>query len=142
MSVPEQHPPPTALIIEDDDTSAKLLSLVLSREGYRTKTSSSVLSAFEVLRRGGIDIVLMDLGLPGMDGITFTRRLRTYPALQQIPIVAITGYSSDYGEESALRAGCDGYLAKPISTRLIADQLREITARKKNQSPHISKDKP
>ena len=70
------------------------------------------------------DLILMDVQLPGIDGLEVTRRLKNNRTTRSIPIIALTAYAMKGDEEKALDAGCDGYIAKPIDTRTFPSQLR------------------
>ncbi|HEV8537655.1 MAG TPA: response regulator [Bacteroidota bacterium] len=104
------------LILEDEEVSRQLLEILLTRHGYRSKAVGSVLQAFEHLRKGLYDLILMDLGLPGLDGISFTRKLKKYPEFRDIPVIAMTGTPREFMEATAVRAGCDAFLEKPVDT--------------------------
>jgi len=107
------------LIVEDDEQSRRLLEILLKKEGYKTTALGSVLQAFEHIRKGTIDLILMDVGLPGLDGISFTQKIKKYPELRSIPIIAITGHPKEFLEGHALRSGCDAYLEKPVNTSVL-----------------------
>jgi CheY-like chemotaxis protein len=80
-------------------------------------------------------LILMDIQLPGMDGLELTRRLKADEATRQIAIVAVTSYAMKGDEEKARRAGCDGYLSKPIDTRTLARHVAEQLARARVRRP-------
>ncbi|MBI1804509.1 MAG: response regulator [Ignavibacteriae bacterium] len=112
------------LIVEDDKAQVSLLTRLLRREGHNVKAAMAPLPAFELIRRGSIDVVLMDLGLPGLDGLSFVRKLKKYDELAHIPIIALTGQPREFGETNALRAGCVGYMEKPIDTKALLNLLK------------------
>ena len=114
----------TILIVEDDKAQANLLSKLLKHEGHLIKVAYAPLPAFEMIRRGDIDIVLMDLGLPGLDGVSFVRKLKKYEDIANIPIIALTGQPREFGEVDALRAGFVAYLEKPVNTKVLLDLLK------------------
>lgn len=114
------------LVIEDDEETSSLLRIILEEEGHEVKVASDALPAFEILRRGAIDVILMDLGLPRMDGLSFTRKLKTYPQFNAIPIVAMTGMPGAYLSSDALRAGCDVYLEKPVRREELLETLASL----------------
>lgn len=117
------------LILEDEEISRELLEVLLKDEGHTTKAVGSVLQAFEHLRKGIFDLLLMDIGLPGLDGLSFTRKIRKYPQLREIPIVVFTGHPKEFMEGSALRAGCDAYLEKPIDVKTLLNTIATVKAR-------------
>lgn len=107
------------LIVDDNATNLKLARVLLESEGYEVSTSGNAEEAMAQLRRGHPRLILMDLQLPGMDGLELTRRLKADPNTQKIVIVALTAYSMKGDEERARKAGCDGYVSKPIDTRTL-----------------------
>ena len=115
------------LIVDDKPQNLKLARVILTVEGYEVQTAADAEEALRVLQSFTPRLILMDLQLPGMDGLEFTRRLRRDPAWQHVRIVALTAYAMKGDEEKALAAGCDGYITKPIDTerlaRLVAEQL-------------------
>jgi len=113
------------LIVDDNPTNMKLVSYLLRNKDYDVKTAQSALEALELLREFHPGLILMDLQMPDIDGFTLTRRLKADPATRDIVIVAVTAFAMKGDEEKALRAGCDGYLTKPIDTR----SLPSIVAR-------------
>ena|SRR5258707_136047 len=123
------------LILEDDENSRRLMEILLKREGYTTTALGSVLQAFEHIRKGAIDLILMDVGLPGLDGISFTQKLKKYPAFSQIPIIAITGHPKEFLEGHALRSGCDAYLEKPVNNEMLLKLVAQFNHSAPKQEP-------
>ncbi|MBI2896426.1 MAG: response regulator [Deltaproteobacteria bacterium] len=112
------------LIVDDNPINLKLVRVILTTEGYAVRTASDAEEALEVLREFTPRLIVMDLQLPGMDGLELTRRLKADPATRGISILAVTAYAMKGDEEKALDAGCDGYVSKPID----ADALPAIVA--------------
>lgn len=112
------------LVVEDNEANQLLASAVLEREGYRVELAASAPEAVERLTANHPDLILMDIQLPGEDGLALTRRLKAYPRTAMIPIVALTAHAMVGDREEALAAGCVGYIAKPINTRTFGDQVR------------------
>ncbi|HYR49682.1 MAG TPA: response regulator [Candidatus Eisenbacteria bacterium] len=112
------------LIVEDNAANQLLVSAVLDREGYRIELTASAIEAREVIDRGLPNLILMDVQLPGVDGLTFTRQLKADPVTAHIPVVALTALAMSGDRERALAAGCAGYISKPINTRTFADEVR------------------
>jgi CheY-like chemotaxis protein len=112
------------LIVEDNPANQLLVSAVLEREGYRLELAGSAVEARAVLARARPDLILMDIQLPGMDGLTFTSELKADPVSAGIPVVALTALAMAGDRERALAAGCIGYISKPINTRTFADEVR------------------
>lgn len=107
------------LIIDDNQVNLKLIRVLLTAEGFDIRAAADAEEAQEVLKGFRPYVILMDLQLPGIDGLELTRRLREDPATRDIVIVAITAYAMKSDEASALDAGCDGYIAKPVDTRAL-----------------------
>ena len=107
------------LIVDDNAVNLKLTKVLLAKEGYDVKTAMDAEEALKVLETFKPRLILMDLQLPGMDGLTLTRRLKAAPETQDIAIVALTAYAMKGDEEKALAAGCDGYITKPIDTQAL-----------------------
>jgi CheY-like chemotaxis protein len=107
------------LVVDDNVTNLKLIEYLLKAKGYDVHTAVDAESALEAVRSQQPSLVLMDLQLPGMDGLELTRRLKSDPSTREIVIVAVTAYAMKGDEQRALDAGCDGYIAKPIDTRAL-----------------------
>jgi CheY-like chemotaxis protein len=107
------------LIIDDNLANLKLARVLLTGEGYDVRTATDAREALAALEGFRPRLIFMDVQLPGMDGLELTRRLKADPATRDIIIVALTAYAMKGDEERALRAGCDGYIPKPIETRTL-----------------------
>jgi CheY-like chemotaxis protein len=118
------------LIVDDNPTNLKLASRVLEIEGYRIDLATDAEQAQELLMHMQPDLILMDIALPGMDGLTLTRRLKTDEKLKHIPVVAMTAFAMKGDEQKALDAGCDGYITKPIDTRKFPQQVAGFLQKK------------
>ena len=121
------------LIVDDNSVNLKLASQVLEAEGYAIVTAVDAELAQEILKDTVPDLILMDIALPGMDGLTFTRKLKDDKRLKHIPVIALTAFAMRGDEQKASEAGCDGYITKPIDTRklphLVAELLRKSKGR-------------
>ena len=115
--------PPTVLIADDNPTNLKLVCDLLRYEGHEVFAAAETKEAQRVIDDEPIDLVLLDLALPGMDGLTFTRQLRARPRTQHLVIVALTAFAMVGDEHKARAAGCDGYITKPIDTRALPAQV-------------------
>lgn len=111
------------LIVDDNPTNLKLAKVLLVKEGYEIRTAGDAEEALTVLQDFHPRLILMDLQLPGMDGLTLTRKLKADPGTQTIQVVALTAYAMKGDEEKARAAGCDGYIAKPIDTQAFPSQI-------------------
>ncbi len=105
------------LVVDDNPDNLKLLVFLLRKNGYRVETATSAEDALVTLETFRPALILMDIQLPGMDGLELTARLKASPATREIRIVAVTAYAMKTDEARSLAAGCDGYIAKPIDTR-------------------------
>lgn len=123
------HAGVAVLIVDDNPTNLKLLSYVLSSQGYDVQTAGDAISALAALKERRPQVILMDLQLPGMDGLELSRRLKMDPATRDIVILAVTAYAMKGDEQRARAAGCDGYVAKPIDTRTFPALVASYLAR-------------
>lgn len=107
------------LMVDDNPGNMKLLSFILGKQGYDVRVAGDAEQALSVLKEFRPRLILMDVQLPGMDGLELTRRLKADPAYAEIVIIAVTASAMKGDEQEALAAGCDGYITKPIDTRLM-----------------------
>jgi CheY-like chemotaxis protein len=107
------------LMVDDNPGNMKLLSFILTKQGYDVRIAGDAEQALSVLKEFRPRLILMDVQLPGMDGLELTRRLKADPAYAEIVIIAVTASAMKGDEQEALAAGCDGYITKPIDTRLM-----------------------
>jgi CheY-like chemotaxis protein len=119
-------PTPLILVVDDNDAGQLLVSTVLQLEGFEIEGAGSAKEVLECLRRRTPDLILMDVQLPGQDGLALTRQLKADPATAAIPIIALTAYAMAGDREQALAAGCAGYITKPIDTRNLGAQIRRF----------------
>ncbi len=112
-----------ALIVDDAPLNLKLLSVVLTTNGYRVRTAETAEQAIDILQGYLPKLLLVDIRLPGMDGLTLVRTLRQQPRYRDLVIVAVTASAMKGDEEVALAAGCDSYITKPIDTRTLPTHL-------------------
>lgn len=119
------------LIVDDNAANLKLARVVLLDQGHAVRTAQDADEALRVLETFTPRIILMDIQLPGIDGLELTRRLKRDPRRAGIVILALTAYAMKGDEEKALAAGCDGYLTKPIDP----DTLAGIVAKHLGERP-------
>jgi len=119
------HAPPQILIVEDNPVNMKLASDVLEADGFRVQHAVDAEQAELLLQTWLPDLILTDLALPGMDGLTFVRHCKADPRLTHIPVVALTAFAMKGDDIRALDAGCEGYITKPIQTRQFPEQVRQ-----------------
>jgi CheY-like chemotaxis protein len=113
----------TILIVDDNLANLKLVRILLAAEGYDVRTATDAQEAVDVIRDARPRLILMDIQLPGTDGLQLTRRLRADPATRDTVIIALTAYAMRGDEQKARDAGCDGYIPKPIDTRALASVI-------------------
>jgi two-component system, cell cycle response regulator DivK len=120
------HDPPRVLIVEDNPQNLKLVNVILRGEGYDVISAGDAVEARQRLEEGLPDLILMDIGLPGMDGYSLTRELRRRPETTAIPIVAVTSFAMKGDEVKSREAGCRGHITKPIDRRELLQTVREL----------------
>lgn len=117
------------LIVEDNPTNLKLLKILLTVEGYELREAKNADEALDLLKIHQPRLILMDIQLPGMDGLELTKKLKNDPKYQHIIIIALTAYAMKHDREKVIAAGCDGYITKPIDVKtlptVIAGYLHE-----------------
>jgi two-component system, cell cycle response regulator DivK len=114
------------LVVDDNFAGQLLVCSVLEFEGFRVDSAGSSEEVIERLHARPPDLILMDVQLPGQDGLALTRQLTADPATAAIPIIALTANAMTGDREKAIAAGCKGYISKPIDTRTLGDQVREF----------------
>jgi CheY-like chemotaxis protein len=119
----------TILVVDDNHTNLKLVTDVLGFEGYCILTATDAKQAQAVVRQSPPDLILMDIGLPDMDGLALTQILKADQKTRHIIIVALTAFAMKGDEEKAIAAGCDGYIIKPIDTRKLPLKVAELLLR-------------
>jgi two-component system, cell cycle response regulator len=119
---------PLILVVDDNPSGQLLVTTVLQLDGFQVEGAGSSFEVLERLRARTPDLILMDVQLPGQDGLSLTRQLKADPATASIRVVALTAYAMAGDREQAIAAGCIGYITKPIDTRNLADQVRGFLA--------------
>jgi CheY-like chemotaxis protein len=125
------------LIVDDSTQNLKLARVVLANEGFDVHTASNAEDALQLLRTVTPRLILMDIQLPGMDGLELTRRLKADPATRAVRIIALTAYAMKGDDEKVFAAGCDGYITKPIDVErlpvVVSSYLAERSPESVNQ---------
>jgi CheY-like chemotaxis protein len=116
-------PPASILYVEDNLSNQLLIQFTLSQAGHQVTLASSARPALQAIRQSRPDLILMDIALPGQDGLSLTRQLKADPQTQAIPVVALTARAMQGDRELCLEAGCSGYIAKPIDVTTIVSQV-------------------
>ena len=116
------------LVVEDNLLNLELVTDLLEADGFIVCHARTAEEAFRAARELSPDLILMDLSLPGLDGLAATRSLRADPVTHHLTIIALTAHAMKGDEALALLAGCDGYLAKPIDTRSFAAKVAAFIA--------------
>jgi two-component system, cell cycle response regulator DivK len=117
------------LVVEDNKDNLRLITYALKRAGYEVVPAETGEDGVTAAGRETPDFIIMDINLPGMDGIETTRRIREIQSTAEVPIIAITSYAMAGDRERILDAGCDGYLEKPIDPIRIVEQIEHVLTR-------------
>jgi CheY-like chemotaxis protein len=118
--------PGKILIVDDEHDIRELLALRLRAAGYETAFAADAMTAVNVARSEEPQLILLDIGLPGGTGITVMERLRNFPALAHIPVIAISAREPQPTERAAVEAGARAFLPKPIDHELLLETVRRV----------------
>jgi signal transduction histidine kinase/DNA-binding response OmpR family regulator len=118
----------TVLVCEDNTVNQRVMRALLEREGHRVIVAGDGRAALRVLAESAVDVILMDVQMPEMDGITAARLIRERPEWQNVPIVAITAHAMNGDRERCLQAGMTGYVSKPIAPKTLIEAVRNQLA--------------
>ena len=124
-----------ALVVDDNVINLKLAANILLSEGFEVMKAERAESALELIKSSPPQVILMDVSLPGMDGLTLTKMLKENEATKHICIIALTAFAMKGDDEKAYAAGCDGYIPKPIDTRKLTSQIEEVLLRMNQSKP-------
>lgn len=116
----------TILVIEDNPDNMALAEEILEDAGFITVQEIRAEDGIARLQQGGIDLVLMDVSLPEMDGLEATRIIKTFEALKKIPIVGLSAHAMTKDREAALQAGCDDYQTKPVDEDALLEAINRL----------------
>ena len=119
----------TVLVVDDNATNLKLVAYLVRANGYEVHTAGHADAALAAVAEHRPQLILMDLQLPGVDGLELTRRLKADPATRDIVIIAVTAYAMKGDQDRARAAGCDDYVTKPIDTRALPGVIAQHLAR-------------
>ena len=116
----------TVLVIEDNEMNMKLVRSLLQIGKYSVLEASDAENGIQLAREHHPDLILMDIQLPGMDGLAATHEIKNDPEMKDISVVALTSYAMEGDEEKARDAGCAGYISKPIDTRSFLETVGQF----------------
>ena len=114
---------PRVLYIEDDPNNRMLVRRILRASDIDVEEAEDAPTGIQMALDNPPDLILMDMSMPGMDGLTATQKIRTMPEISHVPIIALTANVMQGDRERSLNAGCDGYIGKPIDVDSFADQI-------------------
>lgn len=117
---------PKILLVEDNEMNRDMLSRRLQRRGYQVVVALDGQSGLEMTQTEAPDLILMDMGLPVLDGWDATRRLKADAATRHVPIIALTAHAMSSDREKALQAGCDDYASKPVELPLLLAKIEAL----------------
>ena len=117
------------LLVEDNVVNRRLAEFLLRSSGYRVIQATTAQEAFESIKIDRPDLIVMDIQLPGMDGLEATRKLKEQPETRDIPVVAVTSYAMKGDQDMALAAGCAGYITKPIDKTVFLGEVERLLSR-------------
>lgn len=123
------------LVIEDNLLNLELVTDLLESRGFSVLQARTAEEGLRSAREYDPELILMDLSLPGMDGLAATKMLKADPATAHLPIVALTAHAMRGDDSLAKAAGCDGYLTKPIDTRRFPEQIARFIGAEGSESP-------
>ena len=122
----------TILLVEDFDDTRLMMKLWLIRNGYRVLEAETGEEAISVAQRELPDLIIMDVLMPGMNGLDATQRIREYQPLRRTPIVAISAYGADEYRSIAIEAGCNEYVSTPFEPSALAELIKSLLAKKES----------
>ncbi len=114
------------LVVDDNPIDLKLTAELLEIHGFEVDAAADAEAAQRILLQRVPDLIVTDIALPGMDGLTFTRKLKADERLKHVPVVALTAFAMRGDEERAAAAGCLSYIVKPVDIRRFAGQISGI----------------
>ena len=117
---------PTILLVEDFDDTRLMMKLWLVKNGYRVVEAETGEEAIDVAQRELPDLIIMDVMMPGMNGLDATQRIREYQALRRTPIVAVSAYGADEYRSLAIDAGCNEYVSTPFDPGALAELIKSL----------------
>jgi CheY-like chemotaxis protein len=120
----------TLLLVEDNKLNRDSLQRRLQNRGYRVFAASTGEEGVDMARAQLPDLVLMDIGLPGIDGLEATRRIKNHPPTSHTPVIALTAHAMAGDRDDAMAAGCDDYDTKPVNFERLVGKIEEMMTKK------------
>lgn len=127
----------TIVAVDDETEIAELIADYLGRQGFEVLTANSGEALFEILRTSKVDLILLDLMMPGEDGLSVCRRLRAEPAYANLPVIMVTAMGEDIDRIIGLELGADDYIAKPFNPRELAARTKAVLRRSARPEPKV-----
>ncbi len=127
----------TILLVEDFDDTRLMMKLWLVKNGYRVLEAETGQEAIKVAQRERPDLIIMDVMMPGMNGLEATQRIREYQALRRTPIVAVSAYGADEYRSIAIEAGCNEYVSTPFEPSALAELIRSLIAKRESSGINV-----
>ena len=113
------------MVVEDNEKNRKLMRVILKSKGYNVIEATTGEEAISTLKKQKPDIILMDIQLPGIDGITLAKQIKADTNTNDIPIIAVTAFAMKGDEQKILSSGCNGYISKPIDTHELINIMEQ-----------------
>jgi CheY-like chemotaxis protein len=123
---------PTILLVEDFDDTRLMMKMWLEKRGYRVIEAETGEEAITMAQREAPDLIIMDVMMPGMNGLDATQQIRQYQALRRTPIVAVSAYGADEYRRLAIQAGCNEYVSTPFEPTELAELITSLLAGRKS----------
>ena len=117
---------PLILVVEDYDDTRRMLELTLGRNGYRVVAVADGRAGVEAAQRARPDLILMDINMPVLDGLSATALIRASEGLGDVPVIAFSAYGADVMRERALAAGCDAYIETPVGPEELIERINRL----------------
>jgi len=137
-----QEPASTILVVEDFDDTRLMMKMWLVKKGYRVIEAETGEEAIIIAKREHPDLIIMDVMMPGMNGLDATQQIRQYQSLRRTPIVAVSAYGADEYRRIAIEAGCDEYVSTPFEPRELAELIRNLLASKNAAEIYVEPSRP
>jgi len=142
MNLPRQESASTILLVEDFDDTRLMMKMWLVKKGYRVIEAETGEEAITIAKREHPDLIIMDMMMPGMNGLDATQQIRQYQSLRRTPIVAVSAYGADEYRRIAIEAGCDEYVSTPFEPRELAELIRSLLASKNAAEIYVEPSRP